>query len=46
MADIIRRMNEGENSYEFSTHDGRVISVRGNSEKEAKEKFFEYMGWD
>lgn len=46
MADLLRRMNEGKNEYNFTTPDGRKITVRGDSQKDANEKYFEYMGWD
>lgn len=46
MMDLIKRMNEGKEKYVFLTPDRRPVEVHGDSEKEAHEKFNEYMGWD
>ena len=46
MADLLRRMAEGKEEYSFPTPDGRPIAVHGDTEREAYEKFKEYMGWD
>ena len=46
MRELIERMSQGKESYDYPTPDGRVITVKGDTEREAKEKFYEYMGWD
>ena len=46
MAELIKKMNEGKNEYSYPTPDGRVVYVKGDTEKEAHDKFNEYMGWD
>lgn len=46
MKELIERMRQGKNSYEFKNRDGFVTTVHGDSYEEAYEKFKEYIGID